>query len=210
MKKLTLLLLLLVSLLVAWTACGHKKTPEDYAPMLDSIRRAEAAKQLLPPKVSDPVDAWFDSLQLITLPIRYSVSFVEYLPQMTKVPAAFNSRFDYEPNIKLEAARLPSAAGGHRMVLLAEHVDSLTTTVYLCSMSPDYVLQDRLCLYEQKIEDRDGRLGLMRQEFFVTSNYEVTLVTFFRAEDDEDDTMEGTVRYTVNREGNFQEAVIEL
>lgn len=196
-------------LLVAWTACGHKKTPEDYAPVLDSIRRAEAAKQLLPPKVSDPVDAWFDSLQLISLPIRYSVSFVEYLPQMSKVPAPFNSRFDYEPNIKLEAARLPSA-GHHRMVLLAEHVDSLTTTVYLCSMSPDYVLQDRLCLYEQKIEDRDGRLGLMRQEYFVTSNYEVTLVTFFRAEDEEDDTLEGTVRYTVNQEGNFQEAVIEL
>ena len=141
--------------------------------------------------------------------MKYSMEFVEYLPQMTKVPVTFNSRFDYESNIALYAVKLPSYKDYH-MMLLAEKVDSTTTTLYLCTMNQEYVLVDRLCLYEQKIENRDGKLGVMRQEYYVTSQYEVTLVSYFRGEEDEEESETAACRYVINKEGNFEEVIIEL
>lgn len=65
------------------------------------------------------------------------------------------------------------------MILLGEKLDSTNVSLYLCTMNQEYVLVDRLCVYEQKIEDRNGKLGLMRQEYYITSKYEVTLVSLF-------------------------------
>lgn len=77
-------------------------------------------------------------------------------------------------------------------------------------MNQEYVLVDRLCVYEQKIEDRNGKLGLMRQEYYITSKYEVTLVAYFRGEDDETESELTACRYVINKEGNFEEVIIEL
>jgi hypothetical protein len=208
MRKFTLIISLIAVILVSYS-CGNRKNAADYDGMIDSIRRAEVAKELLKPTSDDPVVAFFDTLAIKSVPMKYSVEFVEYLPQLTKVPTTFNSRFDYESNIALYAVKLPSYKDYH-MVLLAEKVDSATTTLYLCTMNQEYVLVDRLCLYEQKIEERDGRLGLMRQEYYVTSKYEVTLVSYFRAEDDEKESEAAACRYVVNKEGNFEEVIIEL
>ena len=77
-------------------------------------------------------------------------------------------------------------------------------------MNQDYVLADRLCVYEQKVEERNGMLGLKRQEYYITSDYEVTLVNIFRGEEDNSDTEESAFRYRINKEGNFEEVIIEL
>lgn len=208
MKKITYIAVLLAVLLFSYS-CGNRKNASDYAQMIDSIRKAEVAEELLKPTSNDPVIAFFDTLSMKSVPMKYDVSFVEYLPQMKKVPSAFNSRFDYESNVELLAVKLPSYKNYH-MMLLAEKLDSTTTTLYLCTMSQEYVLVDRLCIYEQKIENRDGRLGVMRQDYYVTSHYEVTLVSYFKGEDDEEESEVAACRYVINKEGNFEEAVIEL
>lgn len=208
MRKWTLILSL-TAVILSFCSCGNRKNAADYDGMIDSLRRAEAAKELLKPVENDPAVAFIDSLGIMSVPMKYSLTFVEYLPQMTKVPAVFNSRFDYESNIELYAVKLPSYKNYHVM-LLAEKVDSTTTTLYLCTMNQEYVMVDRLCIYEQKIENRDGKLGVMRQEYYITSQYETTLVRCFRGEDDEEESETVACRYVINKEGNFEEVILEL
>ena len=208
MRKIVLTLSLIAILIGAYS-CGNRKSAADYQGMLDSIRKAEVEKELLPPAQRDPVVAFFDSLSMKSVPMKYSVEFVEFLPQMVKVPSAYNSRFDYESNVELYAVKLPSHQNFH-MMLLGEKLDSTSVTLYLCTMNRDYVLVDRLCIYEQKVEEKNGKLGLMRQEYYVTSNYETTLVRYFRGEDDGEDHEESACRYVINKEGNFEEVIIEL
>lgn len=208
MKKIGYIFVLAVMILAAYS-CGNRKNAADYAGMIDSIRRAEAEKELLKPSVSDPVVAFFDSLAMKSVPMKYTPEFVEYLPQMKEVPAAYNSRFDYESNVELLAVKLPSYHHYH-MMLIAEKLDSTNVSLYLCTMNQEYVLVDRLCIYEQKIENKDGRLGVMRQDYYVTSQYEVTLVSYFRGEDDEEESEVTACRYVINKEGNFEEVILEL
>ena len=208
MKKITYIIVILAALSLTFS-CGNRKSAADYEGMLDSIRKAEVEKELLKPSGGDPVIAFFDSLAMKSVPMKYSPEFVEYLPQMQKVPAAYNSRFDYESNVDLYAVKLPSYQNYHLM-LLGEKLDSTNVSLYLCTMNRDYVLVDRLCIYEQKIEDRNGRQGLMRQEYYVTSQYEVTLLSYFRGEDDDTESEEAACRYVINKEGNFEEVIIEL
>jgi len=208
MRKLTIILSLMAVVLLSYS-CGNRKNAADYDQMIDSIRKAEVAAELLKPNEGDPVIAFFDTLGIKSIPMKYDVSFVEYLPQMKKVPSVFNSRFDYESNVELLAVKLPSYKNYH-MMLLAEKLDSTTTTLYLCTMNQEYVLVDRLCIYEQKIENRNGNLGVMRQEYYVTSKYEVTLVSYFRGEKDEEESETAACRYVINKEGNFEETIVEL
>ncbi len=209
MKKLTLIFVMTAGLVCVFS-CGNRKNAADYADMLDSIRKAEVEQELLKPTAGDPVIAFFDSLEMKSMPMKYTPEFVEYLPQMRKVPATFNSRFDYESNVDLYAVKLPPYKHFH-MMMVGEKVDSVSTALYLCTMNQEYVLVDRLCIYEQKIEERDGHLGLMRQEYYVTSGYEVTLVSYFRGEEeDAEDEEVAACRYVVNKEGNFEEVIIEL
>ena len=199
----------ITALLACAYSCGNRKNASDYAGMIDSIRKAEVEQQLLKPSAGDPVIAFFDSLSMKSVPMKYSLEFVTYLPQMTKVPSAFNSRFDYESNVELYAVKLPSHGNFH-MMMIGEKLDSTNVSLYLCTMNQDYVLVDRLCLYEQKVENKNGRLGVLRQEYYVTSQYECTLVSYFRGEDDETESEEAAYRFVINKEGNFEEAIIEL
>jgi len=208
MKKITYIVAVLAVLLLMFS-CGNRKNAADYEGMIDSIRKAEVGKQLLKPIASDPVVAFFDTLSMRSVPMKYSPEFVEYLPQMKKIPPVYNTRFDYESNVELYAVKLPSYQDYH-MMLLGEKLDSTNVSLYLCTMNREYVLVDRLCVYEQKIEERDGKLGLMRQEYYITSKYEVTLVSYFRREDDDKESELAACRYIINKEGNFEEVIIEL
>lgn len=208
MRKFTFLALLIAVVLFSYS-CGNRKNAADYAGMIDSIRKAEVEKELLRPVNNDPAIVFFDSLSMKTVPMKFSVGFVTYLPQMTRVPSTMNARFGYENNIELYAAKLPSYKLFH-VVLLAEKLDSTSTSLYLCTMDQEHVLVDRLCIYEQKVEKTNGLLGVMRMEYYITSQYETTLVKYFRSEEDESDHEEAIYRYVINKEGNFEEIIIEL
>lgn len=208
MRKFTFVTLLIAVVLFSYS-CGNRKNAADYAGMIDSIRKAEVEKELLKPAEGDPVTVFFDSLSIKMVPMKYSEDFVTYLPQMTRVPSAMNARFGYENNIELYAAKLPSYQLFH-MMLLAERLDSISTTLYLCTMNQENVLMDRLCIYEQKVEQKHETLRLTRLEYYITSQYETTLVKYFRDEDDETENEEAAYRYVINKEGNFEEVIIEL
>lgn len=208
MRKFTLIISLM-TVFVALYSCRNRKSTADYTGMIDSIRKAEVTKELIKNTSKDPVIAFFDTLNMKSTPLRYSIPFVEYLPQMKKIPATYNGSFNYESNIGLYAVKLPSYKNYH-VILLAEKLDSTSVTLYLCTMSQEYVLQDRLCIYERKVENRDGRIGLMRQEYYVTNDYEITLARYFRGEYDEEDKQDSISRYIINKEGNFEETIIEL
>lgn len=208
MRKLTLIVLLTAVLLVTYS-CGNRKNAADYASMIDSIRRAEVELELLKPATIDPVILFFDSLSIKPVPMKYSADFVKYLPRMGRVPSMMNARFGYENNIELYAAKLPSYQMFHLM-LVAEKLDSTSTSLYLCTMNQEYVMIDRLCIYEQKVEKKENLLGLSRLEYYVTSQYEITLVKYFRSEEDETEHEEAAYRYVINKEGNFEEVIIEL
>lgn len=208
MRKFTFLSLLTAIVLFSYS-CGNRKSVADYERMIDSIRKAEVERELLRPATSDPVVSFFDSLGMKSVPMKYSVDFVTYLPQMERVPSNINARFGYENNIELSAVKLPSYKMFHVM-LVAEKLDSISTSLYLCTMDQEYVLIDRLCIYEQKVEKKDGLLGVMRLEYYITSQYETTLVWYFRDEDAEMEREEAAYRYVINKEGNFEEVIIEL
>lgn len=208
MRKLTLIVLL-TAVLLATYSCGNRKNAADYASMIDSIRRAEVELELLKPATVDPVLMFFDSLSIKPVPMKYSADFVKYLPRMGRVSSMMNARFGYENNIELYAAKLPSYQMFHLM-LVAEKLDSTSTSLYLCTMNQEYVLIDRLCIYEQKVEKKANLLGLSRLEYYVTSQYEITLVKYFRSEEDETEHEEAAYRYVINKEGNFEEVIIEL
>lgn len=209
MRKYTFLVLL-VSVVLFSYSCGNRKNAADYAGMIDSIRKAEVERELLKSSTADdPIMSFFDSLGIKSVPIKYTADFVNYLPRMEQVPSTVNSRFGYENNIELYALRLPSYQMYH-MMLLAEKLDSTSTSLYLCTMDQEYVLVDRLCIYEQKVEKKNDLIGLARLEYYVTSQYDITLVKYFRSEEDETEQEEGAYRYFINKEGNFEETIIEL
>lgn len=202
---------------IMWLAlsfgCGNRNKMADYERQIDSIRKAENMKTLLPDAGGhDPVEAFFDSLSMIALPLRYSDEFVTYLPQMKHVPQVFNSRLGSEGNLDLQAASLPPTPH-FRIALVAERIDSVALpTIYLCVFSQDYVLQDRLPIYEYNVGDLNGVVGNMKLEYSITSRYEVTLMRFFRS----DERMEAgyvwmeTRRFHISHEGNFEEETVDL
>lgn len=208
MRKFTFLSLLIAVVLFSYS-CGNRKNAADYAGMIDSIRKAEVERELLQPTNADPVMLFFDTLGMKSVPMKYSADFVAYLPQLEKVPSNINARFGYENNIELYTVKLPPYMNFHVM-LLAEKLDSASTSLYLCTMNQEQVLIDRLCIYEQKVEKKDGLLGVARLEYYVTSQYEITLVRYFRSEEDEHEREEAAYRYVINKEGNFEEVIIEL
>ena len=208
MRKFTFLALLTAAFLFIFS-CGNRKNAADYAAMIDSIRKAEVEQELLKPTTDDPVLLFFDSLNIKHVPMQYTTDFVTYLPQMRKVPSIMNARFGYENNIELYAVKLPSYQLFHVM-LLAEKLDSTSTSLYLCTMNQEDVLIDRLCVYEQKVEKKKDVLGVSRLEYYITSQYDITLVKYFRSEEDEMEHEEAAYRYVINKEGNFEETIIEL
>ncbi len=212
MKRLCRAAMALALAATLWTACSQSSRRQaKYEQMIDSIRRAEVARTLLKADgVGDPVATFFDTLALKPLPMQYSKGFVDYLPQMKQVPADFNARFDYASDAVLYAMRLPSA-GDHRLAVVAERLDSATTLLYLCTLNSDYVLEDRLLMYEEKREERKGEKGTVRQEYYITSDHEITLLRHFRPDAPAAAaTEESARRYIVNNEGLFEEIIIEL
>lgn len=193
--------------------CRNHNRMAEYQRKIDSIKKAETTKTMLPvPDNREPLTVFFDSLTMIALPLHYTPEFVEYLPQMTPVPKLFNSSMGCEGDQKLKAAILPPTPH-FNMVLLAERMDSITPpTLYLCVFDHDNVMQDRLTIYERADGDLNGEIGSMKLEYSVTSRYEVTLMRFFRSDNkpDADFEWKESRKFHINREGHFEEEPADL
>ena len=96
MKKILFIVccLLFVSFL---TGCKKKKDAAYYMEMVDSIRKAETVKDIQKKAgiYDNPVDAWFDTLAIHTLPIKSAGSDIGLIGHFVPVPMTINENFGY-------------------------------------------------------------------------------------------------------------------
>jgi len=194
-------------------SCGGKKRDAAYyLDMVDSIRKAEQVKEIQQKAGinKDPVEAWFDTLNIRTLPIKSVGSEIWELGHFQSVPFSINEHFGYHVGAKLKAMSLPTAYR-RPVVLLAEMIDSITPRLYVYTMDKKYQPIDQLLLYEKKDLGRPDDFGQTYTEYYITSKYEITLLTYYQSHKTEKEPeLLNSQRYTINREGKFEETVIEL
>lgn len=182
--------------------------------MVDSIRKAEQVKEVQRNAGiavnGNPVEAWFDSLDIHTLPVKSAGSDIELIGHFSHVPMAVNEFFGYPVSAKLRALALPSA-WRRPVIMLAEMVDSITPKLYLYTMDKKHYPIDHLCIYEQRDEDRQDDFGQTYMEYYITSQYEITLIMYYQSHDEErKPELLNSRRFIINREGKFEETIIEL
>ena len=200
--------------LVSMSCGGKRHDVAYYEAMVDSIRKAEQVKEVQQNAgitvSGNPVEAWFDSLGIHTLPVKSAGSEIELIGRFTRVPMALNEHFGYPVSAKLKALTLPAA--WHRpVIMLAEMVDSITPKLYLYTMDKKHYPIDHLCIYEQQAEDRQDDFGQTFIEYYITSRYEITLLLYYQSHDEEKKPeLMNTRLYIINREGMFEETIIEL
>ncbi|MGX8697392.1 MAG: hypothetical protein ACSW8D_13515 [Prevotella sp.] len=205
-----------VAVLALLTAsCGGRRhSQEYYEQMIDSIRKAEQVKEIERQAgisvSNNPVEAWFDTLRLRTLPIRNAGDDLVQLGDFVKVPMAVNEYLGYPVSAKLRAMALPRKHR-HDVLLVAEMQDSITPTLYIFTMDKKHNPIDQLCIYDKEEEKREDDFGENYMEYFVTSNYEITVMFFYQSRRHErKPELLDSHRYIINRDGEFEETFIEL
>ena len=202
--------LLLLGVLLA--ACGGKKHDAAfYEARIDSLRKAEQLKQLKQQAgiYDDPVDVFFDTLQVCPLPIQSAGGNISRLAHFTDVPKALSARWDFPVETPLKMIRLPKH-GDVGVVMLAEVSDSLPPVLSLMTIDKNYELVDQLYIYERKGEERGDHFGTAYNDYYITSDYEVTLMYAFIPQGSKTPQLESTRRYVISDEGDFQEAIVEF
>ncbi len=191
---------------------GNKRDAAYYMDMVDSIRKAEQVKEIHRKAgiYQNPVDAWFDTLNIRTLPIRTAGRDIWQIGSFAAVPSSINENFGYPVSAKLKALALPTAFR-HPVVMLAEMVDSLTPKLYVYTMDKRHQPLDYLAIYEFKPLDYDGDYGTTYQEYYITSKYEITILVYFQSHNQLlEPELINSRRYIINKEGRFQKIKIEL
>lgn len=205
MKRVTLLPLLICFLLMA--ACSQRrKDAVYYEHLLDSIRQAEQLQQLQQTTgvCHDPVEAFFDTLRLRSLPMQSAGTFKGGVEMFTQATPSVTSLMGFPADADLRIVALPRYRD-FRVVMLAEMQDSITPTISLVTLDRQYHPVDELCVYEEWDEDRSEAFGRGSLEFFVTSQYNITLMRYFRRYDSETSEVEQTTRYNLSHDGHFHE-----
>ena len=210
MKKATGLTLLLLALLTL--SCGNKKHDAAYyEQMIDSIRCAEQLKEIQKQTgiYENPIEAWFDTLRLHTLPIQTAGADIERIGDFAVVPVSANEYFGYPADAHLKAMALPSM---HRrqVILLCEMQDSITPALYLYTMDKKHHPVDMLNIYHQETIHRKNDQGMTYNEYYITSHYEITVMRYFKGHEDVKPQLEEARRYTISKDGMFEEQPIEM
>ena len=210
MKKATGLTLLLLALLTL--SCGNKKHDAAYyEQMIDSIRRAEQLKEIQKQTgiYENPIEAWFDTLRLHTLPIQTAGADIERIGDFAVVPVSANEYFGYPADAHLKAMALPSM---HRrqVILLCEMQDSITPALYLYTMDKKHHPVDMLNIYHQETINHKNDQGMTYNEYYITSHYEITVMRYFKGHEDVKPQLEEARRYTISKDGMFEEQPIEM
>ena len=200
-------------LMVLLVSCkGRQHDAAYYMEMVDSIRKAETVKDIQQNAgiYDNPVDAWFDTLAIHTLPIQSAGSDLWKIGHFVPVPMTINEHFGYPVSAHLKALALPTAYR-RPVYMVAEMVDSITPRLYLDTMDARHQPIDQLCLYEEKSEDREDDFGQTAMEYYITSKYEITLIIYYQSHDRErKPELVNSRRYIINRDGMFEETIIEL
>jgi len=210
MRKNTIILLLAVAA-VLFSCGGKKHDAAYYEQLVDSIRRAEQVKSVLRKAGldRDPVNQFFDTLRLHSLPVRSEGSQWDYLGRFSRVPKVVNSWLGYTDDAELVALRLPSAYR-HPVLMLGERIDTANTTLFLCTLDAERKIIDELCLNEEMDEERLDDYGRLYTEYFITSDYEITLLHYYRSHYNAKPRLDHMRRYIIDAKGHFEETIIPI
>ena len=207
-----LFLAILIPLVLALLSCGQRKRDAVfYEHMVDSIRKAEQLEEMKREAgvYDDPVEAFFDTLQLRPLPINSERGDFVKIGRFGKVPPSVASILGFPVDTQLKALLLPKVHG-LRTLLLAEQLDSITSALYLYTLDREYQPIDHLCLYEERDEDRADDFGKLYMDYYITSSYEVSLLYYYVSQTTHKSETEQSRRFQLTADGRFEEVVIEL
>ena len=188
-------------------ACGGRSmSAEEMQHKLDSIQKIEAAERLAAQGINladadNPLKQFYDSLNLLPLPITYSDELVRYLPDFKPVPQDIAKALELEGNNKQKAISLSESLGARLMILAADEEDD-RYSLWLYSLDNDYMPVDKLCLYaidEEADLDDFGAEDIL-QYFTITSDYEIHLMDYSK---DAHKTRTEEV-FTLDDQRNFQ------
>ena len=196
------------------TSCGGRiMSAEEMAAKLDSIRKIEVAERLEAQGINlseadNPLKQFYDSLEILPLPIKYTDEFVRYLPDFKPVPQDIAKALEFEGNNKQKAISLSESLGARLMILAADESEEDNNeenaekySLWLYSLGEDYLPIDKLCLYAipdaEDVFDFDDEEIL--QFFTITSDYEIHLMDYSK--------QKGKTRteevYTLDAQRNF-------
>lgn len=208
----TLLPLMAVLAAMLLSCNGRKHDMVRYEYMIDSIRKAEQFKEMQQQAGlnHDPVQVWFDTLRVHSLPIQTAGVDVDRLGGFVVVPQQINEHFGFPVSANLRALALPDSHQ-HRVILLNEMQDSITPRLYLYTMDARQQPIDILNIYERKAEDRQADSGISYCECFITSRYDVTVMRYFQSQQSVSQPVIEEVRnYDIDQEGHFVEKPVNL
>ena len=203
---------ILIPLVLALVSCGQRKRDAVfYEQMVDSIRKAEQLEEMKRQAAvyDDPVEAFFDTLQLRSLPLNSERSDFDKIGCFGKVPSSVTSMLGFPVSTKLKALLLPKVHG-LRAMLLSEQLDSITSMLYLYTLETDGTPIDHLCLYEEIEEDRANDFGKLTMDYYITSNYEVSLLYYYESLTTHKRKTEHSRRFHITQDGRFEEVIIEI
>ena len=182
--------------LLLFVACGGRSmSAEEMQRKLDSIQKIEVAERLAAQGINlessdNPLKQFYDSLELLPLPITYTDEFVRYLPNFKPVPQDIAKALELEGNGRQKAISLSESLGARLMILAADEGTeegddndgdgAMRYSLWLYSLGEDYLPIDKLCLYA--IDD-EADYDLLEddellQYFTITSDYEIHLMDY--------------------------------
>lgn len=174
-----------IVIVLMFSACGGRSmSTEEMQRKLDSIKKVEAAERLAAQGINlaesdNPLKQFYDSLNLLPLPITYTDELIRYLPNFKPVPQDIAKALELEGNNKQKAISLSETVGARLMILAADEEDD-RYSLWLYSLDEDYMPVDKLCLYaiedEADLDDFDAEDIL--QYFTITSDYEIHLMDY--------------------------------
>lgn len=203
---------LAITVLSTASCDGRKHDAAYYMEMVDSIRKAEQVKAIHQKAGihSDPVEAWFDTLRIHTLPILSAGAEIWKLGHFVSVPMGMNEHFGYPVSAHLKALALPSSYR-RQVVLLADMKDSIAPHLMLYTMDNRHQPIDKLTLYERLKEKRSDDFGHTFTEYYISSKYEITILLYYQShQEDRREELLNTRRYVITKDGRFEETIIEL
>lgn len=176
-------LLLALCLAALAAACGNRRMSEvELQQKIDSVNKLEVARQLklqgIQLEETSPLQMFYDSLHVQSLPLNYSENYVKYLPNFTVVPTSIMAYLELEGRVAPKAIALPEMLG-IRLILLAADMTDGEYELWLYSLDSDYIPVDKLQIYAPKSVS-ETELNLPQQEihFSITSNQEIRLLEY--------------------------------
>ena len=181
-------------LMLLLCSCGGRSmSAQEMQQKLDSIKKIEVAERLAAQGINlehadNPLKQFFDSLDIMPLPISYTDELVRYLPDFKPVPQDIAKALELEGNNKQKAISLPESFGARLMLLAADEMEvenedgdvEVRYSLWLYSLDNDYLPVDKICLYaiDEEEDYYDFNSEEIIQYFSITSDYEIHLMDY--------------------------------